>query len=64
MTPEQIIDRETFRLYREAQASEAVRNHLLSMPSQSCTAGHITFGGRCLNCGGVNGHAKQPGRKS
>jgi hypothetical protein len=29
-------------------------------PSRPCTAHDMTFGGRCLNCGGVGKHAPQP----
>lgn len=53
---------EMFRHQRETQMGEQVRNHLLPMPAQPCNASHMTFGGKCLNCGGVNGHAVQPKR--
>jgi hypothetical protein len=31
-------------------------------PAQPCTASDMTFGGKCMNCGGVNEHAPQPKR--
>ena len=28
--------------------------------ARCCTASDITFGGKCLNCGGINTHTPQP----
>jgi hypothetical protein len=39
---------------------KAVNNAALPTPARPCAANEITFGGKCLNCGGVNGHAPQP----
>jgi hypothetical protein len=36
----------------------------LPTPARPCSASDMTFGGKCLNCGGVNRHAPQPKRSA
>jgi hypothetical protein len=50
---------EQFRYQRNAAMGEEVRA-TFPTPSRPCTAHDMTFGGRCLNCGGVSKHAPQP----
>ena len=43
---------EVKREVREAKEKKKMK-HTSSVP---CSAWHMTFGGKCLNCGGINNH--------
>ncbi len=44
---------EVKREVREAKEKKKMK-HTSSVP---CAAWHMTFGGKCLNCGGINNHS-------
>lgn len=57
---ESIMNHPPYEMHSTVKTLSQQHNESLPTPSMPCTAGSMTFGGKCLNCGGVNGHAKQP----